>query len=90
MKIIIIYYLLINLIAFIAMYVDKQKAKKNEWRISEKTLIMLSVIGGSIGMLCGMNLFRHKTKHAKFKYGVPIIIIIQIAIVVYIARVLNI
>lgn len=90
MKMLIIYYILINLLAFIAMYVDKQKAKSNKWRISEKALIMMSIFGGSIGMLCGMKEFRHKTKHAKFKYGVPIILIVQILIFIYCVKLLNI
>lgn len=60
------------------MYIDKEKAKKHKWRISENTLIILSLLGGSIGSFIGMNKFRHKTKHIKFKYGIPLIIIFQI------------
>jgi len=60
------------------MLIDKQRAIPKEWRIPEKTLICISIIGGSIGMLIGMSAFRHKTKHIKFKFGVPLILLIQI------------
>lgn len=60
------------------MFIDKQKAKRHKWRISENTLILISILGGSIGSIIGMQLFRHKTKHMKFKLGLPIILIIQI------------
>ena len=72
---------------FVAMLVDecyKLKAKKGWWRIPEATLLMLAVIGGSIGAWCGMMLFRHKTKHWKFKLGVPVIILLQFALLVYV------
>lgn len=60
------------------MFIDKQKAKSHRWRISENTLMFISILGGSIGSIIGMQLFRHKTKHVKFKLGLPIILIIQI------------
>lgn len=60
------------------MFIDKQKAKRHKWRISENTLILISILGGSIGSIIGMQLFRHKTKHVKFKLGLPVILIIQI------------
>lgn len=84
MKLFIYYILIINFISFLIMYIDKRKAIKKKWRISENTLIFISIIGGSIGMLIGMNFFRHKTKHKKFTIGIPIIIIIQIYILYYI------
>ena len=74
----IIYLLIINITAFFAMLIDKRKAIKHQWRISEKALIGMSIAGGSIGMLCGMNAFRHKTKHNKFTFGVPLILVLQI------------
>lgn len=80
MKYFVFYLLIINIISFCLMYIDKQKAKKNKWRIKESTLIMSAVLGGSIGSLLGMNTFRHKTKHNKFKYGIPTILILQIII----------
>lgn len=79
-KTLITYLLFINLVGFFIMLVDKRRAIKHQWRISEKALISLSIIGGSIGMLCGMQTFRHKTKHKKFTIGVPIILALQIGL----------
>ena len=81
-KIILIYLLAINIITFIVYGIDKLKAKKNWWRIPEATLLLLAAIGGSIGAWLGMKVWHHKTLHKKFKYGVPAIIILQIAAVV--------
>lgn len=79
-----IYLIIINVIAFIAMGVDKRKAIKHKWRIPEKTLMLLSVFGGSIGMFIGMHVFRHKTKHTLFVVGVPVIFIIEmVAYILY-------
>lgn len=84
MENILFYYLiLVNIIAFITIYIDKQKAIKHKWRIKESTLFLLSIIGGSIGTLLGMYTFRHKTKHLKFTLGIPLIIIIQILIFIF-------
>lgn len=80
MKFLYIYLLVINVVAFCFYGLDKWKAKHNRWRISEATLILSAVIGGSLGAFCGMNLFRHKTKHKKFMIGVPVILVIQIAV----------
>ena len=78
------YYLFaINIVSFFLYGIDKYKAKKNKWRISEATLLMIAVIGGSIGAWAGMRLWHHKTMHKKFKYGIPLIIILQIAFLVY-------
>lgn len=74
------YLILVNVIAFITIYIDKRKAIKHKWRIKESTLFLLSVIGGSLGTLLGMYTFRHKTKHKKFTLGIPLILIIQILI----------
>ena len=71
---------LINLAAFIAMGIDKYKAVHQKWRIPEKTLFLLAVLGGSLGGIFGMNFFRHKTQHKKFSAGFPAVLIIQIAI----------
>lgn len=73
-----IYILLINILGFLLMYIDKQRAIKNKWRISEANLLSIAIIGASIGMYIGMNKFRHKTKHNKFKIGIPTIIFIQV------------
>ena len=83
MKIILGYLLAINIATFFLYGIDKYKAKKGRWRISEATLLMMAVIGGSIGAWAGMRLWHHKTMHKKFKYGIPIIIIIQVALAVY-------
>ena len=78
------YYLLaINIVSFFLYGIDKYKAKKNQWRISEATLLTMAAIGGSIGAWAGMRLWHHKTMHKKFKYGIPLIIIMQIALVAY-------
>ena len=83
------YYLFaINIVSFFLYGIDKYKAKKNKWRISEATLLMMAVIGGSIGAWVGMRLWHHKTMHKKFKYGIPIIIILQISLVVYLHSIL--
>ena len=82
LKIILIYILAINIITFCVYGIDKLKAKKSWWRIPEVTLLLLAAVGGSIGAWLGMKVWHHKTMHKKFKYGVPAIIILQIAAVV--------
>ena len=83
------YYLLaINIVSFFLYGIDKYKAKKGRWRISEATLLMMAVIGGSIGAWAGMRLWHHKTMHKKFKYGIPIIFILQVCLVVYLHSIL--
>ena len=77
----IIYIIAINLIAFLAMYVDKRKAKYGRWRIPEQTLFILALIGGSIGSIAGMYTFRHKTKKLRFSVGFPVILILQIILI---------
>ena len=83
MKYFLLYLLLINAAAFVLMLADKQKAKKNRWRIRERTLIHSAAFGGSVGALLGMYTFRHKTKHPKFTLGVPAILIAQVALAVW-------
>lgn len=78
------YLLLINAVAFLLMLVDKIKAKKNKWRIRESTLILSAVLGGSPGALAGMYLFRHKTRHLQFTIGIPVILALQIAAVLFV------
>ena len=77
------YLLAVNIATFFLYGIDKYKAKKGKWRVSEATLLMMAVIGGSIGAWAGMRLWHHKTKHKKFKYGIPVIIMMQIAFWVY-------
>lgn len=82
-KYIVIYFIVINLIGFLAMGIDKYKAKRNYWRIPEGTLMMLAVLGGGIGTISGIYAFRHKTKKMKFTVGMPTILISEIAIIIY-------
>ena len=77
------YLLAINAVAFIMYGIDKYKAKKAKWRIPEATLLLLAVLGGSIGAWMGMKVWHHKTMHKKFKYGIPAILLIQIALMAY-------
>lgn len=83
MEEIIFYLLAVNIATFFLYGIDKYKAKKNQWRISEATLLTMAAIGGSIGAWTGMRLWHHKTMHKKFKYGIPLIIILQVALAVY-------
>lgn len=82
--IIIIYLILINITGFAVMGIDKWKARKQAWRISEKTLFLISILGGSIGSIAGMYTFHHKTKHWYFVIGMPLILIVQVAASCYI------
>lgn len=77
------YLLTINAVTFIVYGIDKNKAKKAKWRISEATLLLLAVLGGSVGAWVGMKVWHHKTMHKKFKYGIPAILLIQIALMAY-------
>lgn len=82
-ELILLYLLIINAISFLLMLVDKYKARKNLWRIPEATLITSALLGGSIGALIGMYTVRHKTKHLKFTLGIPLILIAQIALGIF-------
>ena len=72
-----LYLLIINALGFLLMLVDKVKARKNKWRIPEKTLMGVAALGGSIGCLVGMYTVRHKTQHPKFTIGIPLILALQ-------------
>lgn len=84
-NVLLVYLLAINIITFATYGIDKMKAKRNKWRISEATLLLLALCGGSLGAWAGMKVWHHKTKHLKFKYGVPAIILLQIAAAMYFA-----
>ena len=86
MNIILGYFLAVNITSFLLYGIDKFKARKNLWRISEATLLTMAAIGGSIGAWVGMRIWHHKTMHKKFKYGIPIIIILQVALAVYLHK----
>lgn len=78
------YYILgINVIAFIIYGIDKLKAKKGKWRIPEATLLLFAIMGGSIGAWLGIKVWHHKTMHKKFKYGIPIILALQVGLCLY-------
>ncbi len=83
LKNIIIYLVVINIVGFLAMFIDKEKAKRGAWRIPEKTLFLLTILGGGIGTITGMYLFRHKTKKLKFTVGLPVILITEVVLIVY-------
>lgn len=76
--IILLYLLVVNVVAFLAYWDDKRKAKRNAWRTPEATLLLLAAIGGSVGAWAAMQLFRHKTNHPQFYIGVPLIFVVQI------------
>ena len=84
LHIVLIYLAVINVVTFFMFGIDKWKAKKkSRWRIRETALLGLAVLGGSIGAWLGMKVWHHKTLHKKFKYGIPVIIIIQLVLSVY-------
>lgn len=72
----------VNVITFVVYGVDKLKAKKGKWRVPETTLLLLAIIGGSVGAWCGVKVWHHKTMHAKFKYGIPLIMAMQAGLLV--------
>ena len=86
---ILLYLLVVNVITFLMMGFDKHEAKKGNWRVREKTLFTLVVLGGSIGGILGMFTFRHKTKKWYFRFGFPIILILQILVVIDLVRRFN-
>ncbi len=88
--ILVIYLVIMNVIGFSSMGIDKRKAIKRAWRIPEATLFMFALLGGSIGSTFGMYVFHHKTKHWYFVIGMPLILILQIALVVYLVTQVNI
>lgn len=82
LHIVLIYFLAINVVTFFLYGIDKWKARRDKWRISEATLLGLAVIGGSIGAWLGMKVWHHKTLHKKFRYGLPLILFAQIVLLV--------
>ena len=79
----IVYLLLINALEFLLMHIDKQKARKDQWRIPEFTLLLLAAFGGSIGCMLGMKLCHHKTRHWEFTIGVPLMLALQVLLAVF-------
>ena len=82
-SILLIYALLMNLIGFFSMGIDKQKARKRAFRIPEATLFTIAIIGGSLGSLLGMHIFHHKTRHWYFLYGMPVILGLHILLILF-------
>lgn len=89
MGLLIAYLLVINVVTFFVYGADKRKAKKDKWRVPERTLFLLAIIGGSIGALAGMYVFHHKTKHWYFKFGIPAILLLQIVLPVVVTVLLR-
>ncbi len=86
MQTIILYYIIINAVAFVMYGADKFFAKKDMWRISEKALILVAALGGAFGAFAGMEIFRHKTKHAKFTVLVPVLMAAHLGVLVYLFK----
>lgn len=86
MKIIVWYIALSNLTAFLAYGIDKRRARQHKWRIPERNLLGLALIGGSAGALAGMYLFRHKTRKMKFVIGIPVILAVQLILLYYMTK----
>ena len=86
MELLLYYFVCVNVLTFFVYGIDKWRARQGKWRISEATLLLFAVIGGSIGAWLGMRVWRHKTMHKKFKYGIPAILMIHIIIIGYLSK----
>ena len=84
--ILICYFVIVNIVGFAVMGIDKGRARRGAWRISEASLFLTAIIGGSIGCIAGMQVFRHKTKHWYFKYGMPAILVVQVVVLVLLIK----
>ena len=80
---ILIYIIIVNIIGFLIMLIDKRKAEKGSWRIQEKTIFIITALGGGIGTITGMYVFHHKTKKMRFTIGLPLITILEIIAIIY-------
>ena len=80
---ILLYVIIINVIGFCAMWIDKRKAQKGSWRIPEKTLFTITLLGGGVGTILGMYAFRHKTQKLRFTLGFPVILISEVVLIIY-------
>lgn len=79
-----LYLLIVNMVGFVLMGVDKRRARRDQWRISEKTLFLPPLLGGTVGAILGMRVFHHKTKHWYFRYGLPALLVLQLALAAWI------
>ena len=84
-----IYLVVINLLTFAVYGIDKRRARRGQWRVPERTLFLLAILGGSVGALAGMYGFRHKTRHWYFRFGIPAILLVQIAVALLTAHFLT-
>jgi uncharacterized membrane protein YsdA (DUF1294 family) len=82
-KLLLIYLIVVNIICLTLFGLDKQRAKRGTWRVRERDLFLAAIVGGSLGAWLGMYLFRHKTQNWKFKFGIPLIILLQLSLVIY-------
>lgn len=82
-KAVIIYAVIVNIIGFLLMGIDKRRARKHQWRVPEKTLFMIALLFGAVGTWAGMYVFRHKTKHWYFTFGIPLILVVQTILVLF-------
>ncbi len=89
LSVLILYLIIVNLVGFAIMGIDKKRAIRGAWRISEASLFFTAIIGGSLGCILGMQHFRHKTKHWYFKYGMPAIFILQVCLFVFLYRIFS-
>ena len=83
LHVVLAYFITVNVLGLVLFGIDKWKAKNDKWRISEATLLSLTVIGGSIGTWVGMKVWHHKTMHKKFKYGIPLVMVLQLALLLF-------
>ncbi|HYE83511.1 MAG TPA: DUF1294 domain-containing protein [Clostridia bacterium] len=86
MKVLVIYLIVVNMAAFGIMGIDKHKARRHKSRISENSIFTSGIIGGGLGVLLGMSFFHHKTKHLKFKVGIPVIVLLNIIMFGYLVQ----
>lgn len=82
---ILLYLAIINVATFLVYRADKRKAQRGAWRTSERTLLLLAALGGSIGAEAAMHIYRHKTQHPQFRYGVPAIIVLQLLLAIWLS-----
>lgn len=88
-NLILIYLLAINVVTFIVFGIDKSRARNHRWRISEATLFILAILGGSVGAELGIHIFHHKTRHLRFVIGIPLILILQLLVILLALRCLE-
>ena len=83
LHVVLAYFITVNVLGLVLFGIDKWKAKHDKWRISEATLLSVTAIGGSIGAWVGMKVWHHKTIHKKFKYGIPLVMVLQLALLLF-------